>query len=79
MARSALGEATKSVFAPRTPCTRTAGNTAAREGRAAFAGLWEPEAGKGIVLTDNYNPLEFYDAANRERLRRTIAISRRRS
>ena len=27
----------------------------------------------GIVLTDNYNPAEFYDARNREELRRRLA------
>jgi spermidine synthase len=28
--------------------------------------------GKGMVLTDDYNPVEYYDAANRERTRRTL-------
>ena len=27
----------------------------------------------GIVLTDDYNPVEFYDAANREDIRRGLA------
>lgn len=31
----------------------------------------------GRVLTDDYNPLEFYDAANREHLRRQLAMSMR--
>lgn len=41
--------------------------------RAAFAGSprLRPEA--GIVLTDDYNPVEFYDAHNRESLRRALA------
>ncbi len=48
---------------------------ALEEVRAAFSRLWEPEAGHGMVLTDDYNPVDFYDAANRERYRRTIALS----
>jgi spermidine synthase len=32
-----------------------------------------PEA--GIVLTDDFNPADFHDAANRERLRRNLAMS----
>jgi spermidine synthase len=28
----------------------------------------------GIVLTDDYNPVEFHDAANRERIRRDLAL-----
>jgi spermidine synthase len=31
----------------------------------------DPEA--GIVLTDDYNPVEYFDAGNRERTRRTLA------
>jgi hypothetical protein len=27
----------------------------------------------GIVLTDDYNPVEYYDAANRETLRKNLA------
>ena len=44
----------------------------------AFAGTPEPDPQHGIVLTDNYNPVEFYDAANREQFRRlaTQAIQR---
>jgi spermidine synthase len=33
-----------------------------------------PNPASGIVLTDDYNPVEFYDAANREQLRRNLAI-----
>jgi spermidine synthase len=46
--------------------------------RAAFAGSWEPDLSSGIVLTDDYNPVEYYDAANRERFRRLLAMSMRR-
>jgi hypothetical protein len=45
--------------------------------RAAFNTLWEPDPGRGIVLTDDHNPIEFYDAANRERYRRALALSMR--
>jgi hypothetical protein len=29
----------------------------------------------GQILTDDYNPVEFYDAANRESLRRYLAMA----
>jgi spermidine synthase len=32
----------------------------------------------GLVLTDDFNPVDFYDAANRERHRRALAFSVRR-
>jgi spermidine synthase len=32
-----------------------------------------PDPLRGIVLTDDYNPVEYYDAANREMLRRQLA------
>ena len=35
------------------------------------------DPGRGIVLTDDHNPIEFYDAANRERYRRALALSMR--
>jgi spermidine synthase len=45
--------------------------------REAFATLREPNPAHGRVLTDDYNPVEFYDAANRESLRRNLARSAR--
>jgi spermidine synthase len=45
------------------------------EVRAAYIGLWEPDPGFGRVLTDDFNPVEFYDAANREKLRRGLALT----
>jgi spermidine synthase len=33
------------------------------------------DAAHGIVLTDDFNPVDFYDAANREHHRRTLALS----
>jgi len=47
------------------------------EVRSAFGTQWEPDPGHGIVLTDDHNPIEFYDAANRERYRRSLALSMR--
>jgi predicted membrane-bound spermidine synthase len=42
--------------------------------RAALDGLREPLPGHGRVLTDDYNPVDFYDAANRELNRRRLAM-----
>jgi spermidine synthase len=39
--------------------------------------LREPDPQSGIVLTDDYNPAEFYDALNREELRRRLAAHQR--
>ena len=39
----------------------------------AFETLRETHPGHGIVLTDDFNPVEFYDAKNRETLRRYLA------
>jgi spermidine synthase len=38
----------------------------------AFAGIRETDPARGIVLTDDFNPVEFYDAANRETVRRNL-------
>jgi hypothetical protein len=43
----------------------------------AFKNLREPDAAHGMVLTDDYNPVEVRDAANREVLRRNLALSAR--
>jgi predicted membrane-bound spermidine synthase len=45
--------------------------------KAAFANVVEPSPGHGRVLTDDYNPVEFYDARNREELRRNFALGMR--
>jgi spermidine synthase len=45
--------------------------------RDAFNSIREPNLEHGRVLTDDYNPVEFYDAANRESLRKTLALSTR--
>jgi hypothetical protein len=43
--------------------------------REAFNTLRETDPNHGQVLTDDYNPVEVFDAANRERLRRVLAAS----
>jgi spermidine synthase len=40
----------------------------------AFSSLRAVNLDNGIVLTDDYNPVEFYDAKNRESLRRQLAL-----
>jgi SAM-dependent methyltransferase len=42
--------------------------------RSAFAGSWQPDLTHGVVLTDDYNPVDYYDAANREKYRRLLAL-----
>jgi spermidine synthase len=41
----------------------------------AFKNVVEPSPERGRVLTDDYNPIEFYDARNREAIRRRLAMS----
>jgi spermidine synthase len=43
----------------------------------AFNRIVETIPEHGIVLTDDYNPVEFYDAANREQIRKNLAFSMR--
>ncbi len=45
--------------------------------RAAFAGLVTVNSQNGVVLTDDYNPVEVFDAANREAIRRRLAMEMR--
>ena len=46
-----------------------------REVEGAFASLHTPDLSHGRVLTDDFNPVEFFDAANRERFRRQMAAA----
>jgi spermidine synthase len=41
----------------------------------SYTNLVQAVPGHGRVLTDNYNPVEFFDAANREDIRRRLARS----
>jgi spermidine synthase len=43
-----------------------------------FNAICHTDPHRGIVLTDNYNPTEFYDAANREELRKRVALKMKR-
>jgi len=45
------------------------------EVQEAFETLRETHPGHGMVLTDNFNPVEFYDAKKRETMRRDLANS----
>jgi spermidine synthase len=44
---------------------------------AAFASAADTNPDHGRVLTDDFNPVDFYDAANREDLRRRLGLSMR--
>jgi spermidine synthase len=44
---------------------------------AAFNGIVHADPDHGIVLSDDYNPVEFYDAATREDHRRRLAMHMR--
>jgi len=46
-----------------------------RDTEGTYAGVVDTLPGHGRVLTDDYNPAEFYDARNREDLRRRIAMA----
>jgi hypothetical protein len=43
--------------------------------RSALANVVGSDLTHGRVLTDDFNPVEFYDAANRERTRKHLAVS----
>jgi predicted membrane-bound spermidine synthase len=45
--------------------------------KEAFASLRQVRPEAGCVLTDDFNPAEYYDATNREQLRRQLALSMR--
>jgi len=45
--------------------------------KEAFDGIRLMNPAHGRVLTDDYNPTEFYDAPNREALRRQLALNMR--
>ena len=47
----------------------------AREAEAVFFGSVDTPPDRGRVLTDDFNPVEFYDARNREEVRRRLAMS----
>jgi len=48
------------------------------QAEAAYSSLVEVETARGRVLTDDFNPVEFHDAANREQVRKQLAAAMRR-
>jgi len=49
-------------------------STVAGQVAAAFKGVMKADPNHGRVLTDDFNPVEYYDAANREKFRRQMAL-----
>jgi hypothetical protein len=43
----------------------------------AFSGIIQANPAHGQVLRDDFNPVDYYDAANREFIRRQLALSMR--
>ena len=48
---------------------------ARKHAEAAYYGVVEALPDHGRVLTDDYNPAEFFDASNREEYRRSMALA----
>ena len=72
----------------RTPDLRSVHQSVTNQAEMAYAGVIEPgrnyrgltlNLAHGRVLTDDFNPVDFYDAANREKIRRNLAMSMRRA
>ncbi len=51
--------------------------TVRQQARDALEGIRTTNPKSGIVLTDDFNPVEFHDAKNREQFRRQLAFSMR--
>ncbi|NBR86440.1 MAG: methyltransferase domain-containing protein [Verrucomicrobia bacterium] len=49
--------------------------TVQQQARDALAGIKDTAPKSGIVLTDDFNPVDFHDARNREQFRRQLAFS----
>lgn len=62
----------------RTPDFEKVHASVRRQAKLAYDGLIEPNPRRGIILTDNFNPVEARDAANREEIRRHLALGARR-
>jgi hypothetical protein len=45
--------------------------------KECYTGLVDTPPQSGRILTDDYNPVEFYDAPNREAIRRRLAMAAR--
>jgi spermidine synthase len=61
----------------RAPDLSAVHRAAADRTRLAFSGLRETDPAHGRILTDDFNPVEFYDAKNRERIRKDLAVRMR--
>jgi spermidine synthase len=61
----------------RTPDFEQVHASVRRQALAAYSGAVEPNPDRGMVLTDDFNPVEARDAANREEIRRHLARSAR--
>ena len=46
-----------------------------QEVKEAYSNLTKPDPADGLILSDDYNPVEYYDAANQEQLRRRLAMA----
>jgi hypothetical protein len=46
--------------------------TCRQQVQEAYASTLTTDPAHGLVLTDDYNPVEYYDAANREEIRRNL-------
>jgi len=57
-----------------TPDLSAVHSSVREEVRMTFNSIVASNPRHGIVLTDDYNPVEFHDAANRERIRRQLAL-----
>jgi len=51
--------------------------TVQQQARDAYAGVRKANPASGVILTDDFNPVEFHDAKNREQFRRQLAFSMR--
>lgn len=71
--------ASPSELAPKRPLDVGAMPTfLAEQMKELLQGVFETNPLSGIVLTDDFNPVEFHDAPNRERVRRQLATTIRR-
>jgi hypothetical protein len=48
-----------------------------RKVQDACTSILKTDPAHGLVLTDDYNPVEYYDAANREEIRRNLVMALR--
>ena len=71
-----VGDAAELKFL-RTPDSSVEHEIVRPQAEAAYSSLVEVDAARGRVLTDDFNPVEFHDAANREQVRKQLADAMR--